>query len=177
MLNGKAENALSVAHASSANAANAAGVADTFKNGAGTPTSWLIEYPNEAPTYLWGTHDGVTMRLWNPAYFSVNYASSAGNAGTLGGKAESTLSVRICQHSPKCVWADGHGFDHFRYKGVYATRLRDMEVFLYRSNPRGIGRYGHRRSCGRYCTDDSREQTGGYDERNGFQKCMNGVVK
>lgn len=93
LLNGKAENALSVAHASSANAANAAGIADTFKNGAGTPTSWLIEYPNEAPTYLWGTHDGVTMRLWNPTYFSVNYASSAGNAGTLGGKAESTLSV------------------------------------------------------------------------------------
>ena len=34
------------------------------------------------PTWLWGSNDGVNMYVWNPSNFSVNYAGSAGSAGS-----------------------------------------------------------------------------------------------
>lgn len=36
------------------------------------------------PGWLWGTNDGVTYAVWNPVNFSVNYANSAGYAGSSG---------------------------------------------------------------------------------------------
>ena len=35
------------------------------------------------PTWLWGTNDGTNYYVWNPSNFSVNYANSAGSAGTV----------------------------------------------------------------------------------------------
>jgi hypothetical protein len=37
------------------------------------------------PTWLWGGSDGVNMYVYNPSNFSVNYATSAGTAGSVGG--------------------------------------------------------------------------------------------
>ncbi len=37
------------------------------------------------PTWVWGGTDGVNMYVYNPANFSVNWATSAGNANTVGG--------------------------------------------------------------------------------------------
>lgn len=43
------------------------------------------------PTWLWGSNDGSNYYVWNPSNFSVNYASSAGNADTLDGYHESSF--------------------------------------------------------------------------------------
>ena len=39
------------------------------------------------PTWLWGSEDGTTTRVYNPKNFSVNYATSAGSAPASGGTA------------------------------------------------------------------------------------------
>lgn len=36
------------------------------------------------PNWLWGSNDGQAYRVWNPANFNVNYANSAGWAGSAG---------------------------------------------------------------------------------------------
>jgi hypothetical protein len=43
------------------------------------------------PQWLWGSNDGNAYYVWNPANFSVNYASSAGNADTVDGYHASAL--------------------------------------------------------------------------------------
>lgn len=42
------------------------------------------------PTWLWGTNDGSSTRVYNPANFSVNYANSAGSAPANGGTSWAT---------------------------------------------------------------------------------------
>lgn len=37
------------------------------------------------PTWLWGGENGEDMYVYNPSYFSVNYAASAGNAAKVNG--------------------------------------------------------------------------------------------
>lgn len=39
------------------------------------------------PSWLWGGNDGANMYVYNPSNFSVNYATTAGNANNLGGVA------------------------------------------------------------------------------------------
>jgi hypothetical protein len=43
------------------------------------------------PTWLWGTNDGSSTRVYNPANFSVNYATSAGSAPANGGTSWATV--------------------------------------------------------------------------------------
>lgn len=45
------------------------------------------------PTWLWGTNDGSSTRVYNPANFSVNYANTAGSAPANGGTAWQTTIV------------------------------------------------------------------------------------
>ncbi|MCA1859319.1 tail fiber domain-containing protein [Janthinobacterium sp. HSC-3S05] len=54
------------------------------------------------PTWVWGGTDGLTMNVFNPSNFSVNYANSAGsattavnatNANTLGGYGSDTVGT------------------------------------------------------------------------------------
>lgn len=37
------------------------------------------------PSWLWGSNDGVNIKVWNPSNFSVNYANSAGYANRAHG--------------------------------------------------------------------------------------------
>lgn len=45
------------------------------------------------PSWLWGTNDGVNIKVWNPSSFSVNYANSAGSAPANGGTSWQTINV------------------------------------------------------------------------------------
>lgn len=51
---------------------------------AGTGTAMSFSYSGQSgqPSWLWGTNDGTNIFVWNPANFSVNYATSAGSATT-----------------------------------------------------------------------------------------------
>jgi hypothetical protein len=50
-------------------------------NVTGKPFNWSGQ--SGQPTWLWGSNDGSNYYVWNPSNFSVNYASSAGNADTV----------------------------------------------------------------------------------------------
>lgn len=45
------------------------------------------------PSWLWGSNDGVNIKVWNPSNFSVNYANSAGSAPANGGTSWQTVNV------------------------------------------------------------------------------------
>lgn len=45
------------------------------------------------PQWLWGSNDGVNIRVWSPSNFSVNYANSAGSAPANGGTSWQTVNV------------------------------------------------------------------------------------
>ncbi len=66
-------------------ALGALGTGDTAYNAshlqtsAGTST-WNWAGQGGQPPWLWGSSDGITMQVWNPSNFSVNYANSAGTA-------------------------------------------------------------------------------------------------
>lgn len=48
------------------------------------------------PSWLWGTNDGVNIKVWNPSNFNVsraNYAIKAGSAPANGGTATATMTV------------------------------------------------------------------------------------
>ena len=46
----------------------------------GGEIAWSWTGQGGQPQWLWGGNDGVNMRVYNPANFSVNYANSAGQA-------------------------------------------------------------------------------------------------
>ncbi|QIG65967.1 tail fiber domain-containing protein [Ochrobactrum phage vB_OspM_OC] len=56
------------------------------------------------PTWLWGGTDGTNMYVYNPSNFSVNYAASAGNANSVGGWTQPTISNQI--ESRAAAYAD-----------------------------------------------------------------------
>lgn len=45
------------------------------------------------PQWLWGSNDGVNIKVWNPSNFSVNYANRAGSAPADGGTSWQTVNV------------------------------------------------------------------------------------
>lgn len=54
----------------------------------GAAINWAWSGQGGQPSWLWGGNDGITMYVYNPANFSVNYANSSGstgNANTVGG--------------------------------------------------------------------------------------------
>lgn len=55
--------------------------ASTLSQNGGTGLAMTFNYVGQVsqPTWLWGTNDGTNIAVWNPANFSVNYASTAGN--------------------------------------------------------------------------------------------------
>ena len=54
--------------------------ANKLRREGGVDTSWYWSGQGGQPDWLWGGNDGVNMRVYNPANFSVNYANSAGQA-------------------------------------------------------------------------------------------------
>lgn len=45
------------------------------------------------PSWLWGSNDGVNIKIWDPSNFSVNYANKAGSALADGGTSWQTVNV------------------------------------------------------------------------------------
>lgn len=45
------------------------------------------------PQWLWGSNDGVNIKVWSPSNFSVNYANKAGSAPADGGTSWQTVNV------------------------------------------------------------------------------------
>jgi len=58
-------------------------VAHLLINGTTWDSNWNWSGQGGQPTWLWGSNDGVNMYVWNPSNFSVNYANSAGSAGSI----------------------------------------------------------------------------------------------
>ena len=58
--------------------------ASTLAQGGGNGTGMTFNWSGQSgqPAWLWGSNDGTNIYVWNPSNFSVNYASSAGNAST-----------------------------------------------------------------------------------------------
>ena len=54
--------------------------------------NWSWSGQGGQPSWLWGSNDGSNCYVWNPSNFSVNYASSAGNADTVDGKHSSAFA-------------------------------------------------------------------------------------
>lgn len=60
--------------------APSAATADRLRRADGVDTLWNWAKQSGQPPYVWGSNDGINMLVWNPANFSVAYASSAGSA-------------------------------------------------------------------------------------------------
>lgn len=82
-ISGSAASATSATSASSATNATRANVLRQSGSGSDMTFNWSGQ--SGQPSWLWGGNDGTNMYVWNPSNFSVNYANSAGNAGTLDG--------------------------------------------------------------------------------------------
>ena len=84
--------------------APAAERANKLEVGPSIYASWLYESIAGQPSYLWGSNDGINMRVFNPANLSVNYANSAGSVSGLGSARVSGVVSRcgdeICIHAP-----------------------------------------------------------------------------
>ncbi len=83
-------------------ALGALGTGDTAYNAARLQTSagtstWNWSGQGGQPPWLWGSSDGITMDVWNPSNFSVNYANSAGSANyaNSAGSASSIPSTNL----------------------------------------------------------------------------------
>ena len=61
--------------------------------------NWSYSGKSGQPSWLWGSNDGSNCYVWNPSNFSVNYASSAGNADTLDGNHASAFAAASHSHS------------------------------------------------------------------------------
>lgn len=88
------------------------------------------------PTWLWGTNDGSSTRVYNPANFSVNYANSAGSAPANGGTSWATTIT------PNVVCNCGHVVPA---GGSWAVIYQD-EVYTYARTYAGGTFIGHNKS-------------------------------
>ena len=92
------------------------------------------------PTWLWGTNDGSSTRVYNPANFSVNYANSAGSAPANGGTSWATTITPnvVCSDGGRVVpkggsWAVIYSREGIVYAQVYAggtTLGRDQHILF-----------------------------------------------
>lgn len=92
------------------------------------------------PTWLWGTNDGSSTRVYNPANFSVNYANSAGSAPANGGTSWATTITPnvVCSDGGRVVpeggsWAVIYSREGIVYAQVYAggTTLGSNQSILF----------------------------------------------
>lgn len=73
--------------------ANVAETARHVRNTGGQDMNFYWDGQGGQPQWLWGSNDGVNIKVWNPSNFSVNYANSAGSAPADGGTSWQTVNV------------------------------------------------------------------------------------
>lgn len=91
------------------------------------------------PTWLWGTNDGSSTRVYNPANFSVNYANSAGSAPADGGTSwATTVTPNVVCGGGRVVpaggsWAVIYQKEDYTYAQTYAggTNLGSNESIIF----------------------------------------------
>lgn len=91
------------------------------------------------PTWLWGTNDGSSTRVYNPANFSVNYANSAGSAPANGGTSwATTVTPNVVCGGGRAVpaggsWAVIYRREGYTYAQTYAggTTLGSGESIIF----------------------------------------------
>lgn len=66
-------------------AADVARTSQYLRNTGGTDMGFEWNGQGGQPSWLWGSNDGVNIKVWNPSNFSVNYANSAGYANRAHG--------------------------------------------------------------------------------------------
>ena len=101
-------NATTATNAVAATSATVASKANTLLDGITGRAMTFNWAAGGVPTWVWGGTDGITMNVFNPSNFSVNYANSAGsattatnatnavnatNANTLGGSGPDTVGT------------------------------------------------------------------------------------
>jgi hypothetical protein len=75
------------------------------------------------PTWLWGTNDGSSTRVYNPANFSVNYANSAGSAPANGGTSwATTVTPNVTSGGGRAVPAGGSWAVIYQREGTVYSR-------------------------------------------------------
>lgn len=75
------------------------------------------------PTWLWGTNDGSSTRVYNPANFSVNYANSAGSAPANGGTSwATTVTPNVTSGGGRAVPAGGSWVVIYQREGAVYGR-------------------------------------------------------
>lgn len=91
-----ATSAGSASTATSASSATLATKASTVSQGGGTGAAMTFNWVGQTgqPSWLWGGNDGVNHYVWNPANFSVNYATSAGSATSATSASSATLATK-----------------------------------------------------------------------------------
>ena len=72
---------------------------DYIPTSASCNKNWNWSGQGGQPNWVWGGNDGTNMYVYNPSNFSVNYASSAGNADTLDGYHASSFASSSHSHS------------------------------------------------------------------------------
>lgn len=65
--------------------ADVARTSQYLRNTGGTDMGFEWNGQGGQPSWLWGSNDGVNIKIWNPSNFSVNYANSAGYANRAHG--------------------------------------------------------------------------------------------
>lgn len=63
------------------------------RNTGGRDMNFYWDGQSGQPQWLWGSNDGVNIKVWNPSNFSVNYANRAGSAPADGGTSWQTVNV------------------------------------------------------------------------------------
>lgn len=73
--------------------ANVAETAQHVRNTGSQDMKFYWEGQGGQPQWLWGSNDGVNIKVWNPSNFSVDYANRAGSAPADGGTSWQTVNV------------------------------------------------------------------------------------
>ena len=98
-------------YANGADYASSAGSV-AWGNVTGKPFNWSGQ--SGQPTWLWGSNDGTNYYVWNPSNFSVNYANSAGNAGSANGLASTGYgNGNLTYYQTSNSFFDNSGWCHY----------------------------------------------------------------
>jgi hypothetical protein len=87
----------------------------------GTNINFIWSGQSGQPTWLWGGSDGTNMYVYNPSNFSVNYATSAGSAGSVSGGLTTSNYSSYSTFSGAVTSGGNNGF----YNNTYYTNSRN----------------------------------------------------
>lgn len=101
---------------------------------------WWWSGQGGQPNWIWGGNDGTNMYVYNPSNFSVNYASSAGNADTLDGNHATAFASANHSHEGVGVLGYVTQFKFDNYSSVY-TYYTGCHVGTDVGNQDSLSRY------------------------------------